>query len=98
MKDGKINTNKLKISKFVYLTVFFLFILFSVSLGYRCLADYKVKDIMFSEFIARRNINEETMPTIRATVIPPEVALSPPVKAPQRPSSRTFSRTPVAIA
>lgn len=68
MKDGKINTNKLKISKFVYLTVFFLFVLFSVSLGYRCLADYKVNDITFSEFIKNRNILEEVILPNRGTI------------------------------
>lgn len=59
MKDSKINTNKLRVSKFVYITVFFLFILFSVSLCYRCLADYQVGDVLFSQFIENRNINEE---------------------------------------
>lgn len=68
MKDSKINTNKLKISKFVYLTVFFLFILFSVSLGYRSLADYPVGDITFSEFIENRNINEEIIMPDRGTI------------------------------
>ena len=68
MKDAKINTNKLKISKFVYLVVFFLFILFSVSLGYRCLADYKVNDITFSQFIENRNINEEIIMPDRGTI------------------------------
>ena len=61
MKDSKINTNKLKVSKFVYLTVFFLFVLFSITLGYRCLADYEVNNITFSEFIENRNINEEVI-------------------------------------
>lgn len=68
MKDGKINTNKLKVSKFVYLSVFFLFILFSVTLGYRCLADYKVNDITFSQFIENRNINEEIIMPDRGTI------------------------------
>ena len=56
MKDGKINTNKLKVSKFVYLTVFFLFALFLITLIYRCLVDYNVGDITFSQFIENRNI------------------------------------------
>ena len=60
MKDGKINTNKLKISKFVYLAVFFLFVLFSITLGYRCLADYHARgELTISEFIKNRNINRE---------------------------------------
>jgi len=68
MKDRKINTNKLMVSKFVYLTVFFLFILFSVTLGYRCLADYNVGDVSFSQFIANRNINEEIIMPDRGTI------------------------------
>lgn len=68
MKESKINTNKLKVSKFVYLTVFFLFILFSVSLGYRCLADYNVGEITFSEFIENRNIEEQIIMPDRGTI------------------------------
>ena len=68
MKDSKINTNKLKVSKFVYLTVFFLFILFSVTLGYRCLADYNVGNITFSQFIENRNIEEEIIMPDRGTI------------------------------
>ena len=68
MKDSKINTNKIRVNKFVYLTVFFLFILFSFTLGYRCLADYKVGDITFSQFIANRNIQEEIIMPGRGTI------------------------------
>ena len=56
MKDGKINTNKLNINKFVYFFVFFLFVLLSWTIIYRFLAIYKVNDITFSEFIENRNI------------------------------------------
>ena len=68
MKDGKINTNKMRVNKFVYLTVFFLFALFAVTLGYRCLADYNVGDITFSQFIENRNINEEIILPDRGTI------------------------------
>ena len=68
MKDGKINTNKLKVSKFVYLTVFFLFGLFTVSLAYRCLADYNVGNITFSQFIENRNIEEQIIMPDRGTI------------------------------
>ena len=68
MKDGKINTNKLKISKFVYLAVFFLFVLFSITLGYRCLADYMVGNVTFSQFIQNRNINEEIIMPDRGAI------------------------------
>ena len=68
MKDGKINTNKLKISKFVYLAVFFLFVLFSITLGYRCLADYMVGNVTFSQFIQNRNISEEIIMPDRGAI------------------------------
>ena len=59
MKDNKINTNKLKISKFVYIVVFFLFVVFGIALTYRCLVDYEAKGgLTLSEFIKNRNINE----------------------------------------
>jgi len=68
MKDNKINTNRLKINKFVYLIVFFLFIVFGITLGYRCLADYKVNNVLFSEFIANRNIKEQVIMPERGTI------------------------------
>ena len=68
MKDGKINTNKLKFNKAVYFSVFFLFVLFAVVLVYRCLADYKVNDITFSQFIENRNINEQIIMPDRGTI------------------------------
>ena len=59
MKDKKINTNKLKISKFVYIIVFFLFVIFGVSLTYRCLVDYKATDkLTISEFTKAAEIYE----------------------------------------
>ena len=68
MKDSKINTNKLKVSKFVYITVFFLFSLFSIALGYRCLGEYNVGEITFSEFIENRNIEEKIIMPDRGTI------------------------------
>ena len=68
MKDSKINTNTVKINKFVYLTVFFLFGLFSITLTYRCLADYSVGKITFSQFIENRNINEEIIMPDRGAI------------------------------
>lgn len=69
MKDKKINTNKLRVSKFVYVFVFFLFMIFAVSLGYRCLVDYQAKDgVSISEFIENRNINEEIILPERGTI------------------------------
>ena len=68
MKDSKINTDKLKVSKFVYITVFFLFCLFSASLAYRCLGEYNVGEITFSQFIENRNIEEEIIMPDRGTI------------------------------
>ena len=69
MKDGKINTNKLKINKFVYLMVFFLFLVFCLALAYRCLVDYKAKgNVTISEFIKNRNIQEEVILPERGTI------------------------------
>ncbi len=69
MKDNKINTNKLKISKFVYIIVFFMFIIFGLSLTYRTLVDYEVYDgVTISEFITNRNINEEIIMPDRGTI------------------------------
>lgn len=69
MKDKKINTNKLRISKFVYIFVFFLSIIFAISLCYRCLVDYRATDkVTISEFIKNRNINEEIILPERGTI------------------------------
>ncbi len=69
MKDSKINTNKLKISKFVYIIVFFLFVILGISLGYRCLFDYKATDkLTISEFIKNRNIHEDVLMPERGTI------------------------------
>jgi len=69
MKDVKINTNRLVVSKFVYFFVFFLFVIFGLSLTYRCLVDYKAKgDLTISEFTLNRNINEEIIFPDRGTI------------------------------
>ena len=69
MKDKKINTNKLIISKLVYVLVFFLFIIFGVSLGYRCLVDYDAtKGVSISQFILNRNIEEDVILPDRGTI------------------------------
>ena len=69
MKDKKLNTNKLIVSKFVYIFVFFLFVILAVSLGYRCLVDYEATDgVSISEFINNRNINEEIILPKRGTI------------------------------
>ena len=69
MRDSKINTNKLKISKFVYVIVFFLFVIFGLALAYRCLIDYKATDkLTISEFIQNRNIHEDILMPERGTI------------------------------
>lgn len=69
MKSNKINTNKLVISKFVYIIVFFLFVIFSISLGYRCLVNYEaVKGVSITEFIANRNTVEDIILPERGTI------------------------------
>ena len=69
MKDKRLNTNKLKISKFMYLLVFFLFVIFALALSYRCLVDYEAKDgVTISEFIQNRNTVEEVLMPERGTI------------------------------
>ena len=69
MKDKKINTNKLIVSKFVYIIVFLLFLTFAISLGYRCLVNYDATPgVSIAEFINNRNINEEIILPERGTI------------------------------
>ena len=69
MKDKRLNTNKLKISKFVYALVFFLFVIFAVSLTYRCMVDYNATEkLTISEFIENRNIYEDVLLPERGTI------------------------------
>lgn len=69
MKGNKINTNKLKINKFVYIIVFFLFVIFGLSLGYRCLVNYDaMPGVSISDFISNRNIEEDVLLPERGTI------------------------------
>ena len=69
MKNNKINTNKLKISGFMYAIVLFLFVVFAISLTYRCMVDYEAVDgVTISEFINNRNIKEEVLLPERGTI------------------------------
>ena len=69
MKGNKINTNKLKINKFVYIIVFFLFVIFGLSLGYRCLVNYDaMPGVSISDFISNRNIEEDVLLPERVTI------------------------------
>ena len=69
MKGNKVNTNKLRIGKFVYVIVFFLFVIFGVSLGYRCLFNYEAtKGVTINDFINNRNIVENVILPERGTI------------------------------
>lgn len=62
MKDNKMNTNKLRINKFLYVIVFFLFAFFAVALGYRCLVNYEATPgVSITDFINNRNILEDVL-------------------------------------
>ena len=68
MKDKKLNTNRLRINKLLYLFVFLLFSSIIVFLFYRSLAEYKVGDVTISEFIKNRNIVEDKIMPTRGTI------------------------------
>ena len=69
MKGNKVNTNKLRVSKFVYIIVFFLFVIFMVALGYRCLVDYEaIPGVTISQFTNNRNTVEDVIMPERGTI------------------------------
>ena len=57
MNRKKINADKIKINKFLFVMVFFLFAIFIGRLSYLCLVDYRVEDSTLSAFIKDRSIN-----------------------------------------
>ena len=69
MNRKKINTDKIKINKFLFVMVFFLFAIFIGRLSYLCLVDYRVEDSTLSAFIKDRNINEEVLMPIRGSIL-----------------------------
>lgn len=69
MTDRKINSNKLVISKFVYLFVFFLFLILMIALIYRTMINYEATPgVTIDDFINNRNIYEETILPKRGTI------------------------------
>lgn len=69
MKGNKMNTNKLRINKFLYVIVFFLFVFFAVALGYRCLVNYEATPgVTITDFINNRNIEEDVLLPERGTI------------------------------
>ena len=68
MKGKNNNTNRIRINKFVYLLVFLLFLLFIGRLTYITLKNYKVGSKTIDDFIAARNIKEETIMPERGNI------------------------------
>ena len=68
MKDKKINNNKIKLNKYIYVFIFLLFLVLGGRLIYLCTYNYKVGDITISQFIENRNIKEDTILPERGTI------------------------------
>jgi len=64
----EINTNKIAVSKKVFVFVSFLLLIFIGRICYLCLVDYSVNDITISAFIENRNIKEEVIEPIRGSI------------------------------
>lgn len=68
MKDKKINNNKIKLNKYIYVFIFLLFLVLGGRLIYLCTYNYKVGSITISQFIENRNIKEDTILPERGTI------------------------------
>ena len=69
MKDKRINTNKLVVSKFMYIFVFLLFLVLVLSLGYRTLYNYEATPgVTINDFIKNRNLASEVILPERGTI------------------------------
>ena len=68
MKQKKINTNKIRMNKLIFVFVFFLFVILMGRLIYLCLSDFKVGDTTLSAFIKNRNTIEEVILPTRGTI------------------------------
>ena len=64
----EINTNKINVSKKVFVFVSFLLLIFIGRICYLCLVDYSVNDITISDFIENRNIKEEVIEPVRGSI------------------------------
>ncbi len=64
----EINTNKIMVSKKIFVAVSFLLLIFIGRICYLCLVDYKVNDITISAFIEKRNIKEEVIEPVRGSI------------------------------
>ena len=65
----EINTNKIILSKKVFVFVSFLLLVFIGRVVYLCLVDYSVNDITISKFIENRNIKEEIIEPTRGSIL-----------------------------
>ena len=61
MRDRKINNNKIKLNKYIYVFIFLLFLVLGGRLVYLCTYNYNVGNITISQFIENRNIKEDTI-------------------------------------
>ena len=69
MKDKRINTNKLVVSKFMYIFVFLLFLVLVLALGYRTLYNYEATPgVTINDFIKNRNLASEVILPERGTI------------------------------
>ena len=68
MRDRKINNNKIKLNKYIYVFIFLLFLALGGRLVYLCTYNYKVGNITISQFIENRNIKEDTILPERGTI------------------------------
>ena len=64
----EINTNKIILSKKIFVAVSFLLLIFIGRIAYLCLVDYKVNDTTISAFIEKRNIKEEIIEPTRGSI------------------------------
>lgn len=67
MKE-KINTNKIVLSKYMFVFVFFLLLLFIIRICDLCLRNRKVNSTTISDFIKKRNIKSEVIEPIRGSI------------------------------
>ena len=65
----EINTNKIMLSKKVFVFVSFLLLIFIGRICYLCLVDYSVNDTTISAFVEKRNIKEEIIEPVRGSIL-----------------------------
>lgn len=68
MKKGIVNSDRFRVSKFIIIITFLLFLVLIGRLCYLCLVDYKVGDSTIVAFIKNRNTEEEVIMPKRGTI------------------------------